>query len=371
VPKLTRHRLRVAIAGFACLAGLALPSAAGAVGEPVNTSVPVISGQTADGAVLSASRGGWSSLLPISGYSYRWIRCGAGCANIPGATAATYKLTPADVGALIQVRVGATNALGTGYGYSAKVGPVQSIPPAFASGGVPTVFGTAREGETLTGSDGFWSGTPPISVAGRGWVRCDINGEACSEPVSGGDTRKLGADDVGHTIRYRVDIQGPQYGATGLSAATEVVAAKPSDPGDPPGGGGGGGEPDEPTTPSGARLLRPFPTVLMAGRVFPVGARVTKFVVRGPNGARVAVRCRGRTCPVHKLNRRIKRGKARLGRLETNLLFGTTIVVRVTQAGRIGKYTRIRIRHGQAPARSDLCLRPGESKPNRCPKGAA
>jgi hypothetical protein len=46
---------------------------------------------------------------------------------------------------------------------------------------------------------------------------------------------------------------------------------------------------------------------------------------------------------------------------------GTVIEVLVTAPGQIGKYTRFTVRRGATPARSDLCLRPGHTKPTTCP----
>ena len=44
-----------------------------------------------------------------------------------------------------------------------------------------------------------------------------------------------------------------------------------------------------------------------------------------------------------------------------------TIEIRVTQARKIGKYTRLRTRRGKAPLRLDRCLMPGKTRPVRCP----
>lgn len=46
---------------------------------------------------------------------------------------------------------------------------------------------------------------------------------------------------------------------------------------------------------------------------------------------------------------------------------GVTIEIRVTQARRIGKYTRIKTRRGKAPVRIDRCLLPGSTRPVKCP----
>jgi hypothetical protein len=89
---------------------------------PVNTSIPTISGTTTAGETLTASRGQWSGTQPLS-YSYQWDRCGETqvyCDTIARATSATYRLTAADVGKRVRVRVGARNAAGWAEAESAR-----------------------------------------------------------------------------------------------------------------------------------------------------------------------------------------------------------------------------------------------------------
>ena len=62
------------------------------------------------GKHLSADSGSWSA---SAAFTYRWVRCDAyfaNCADIPGATAATYTVVAADAGHVLGVRVTATNA---------------------------------------------------------------------------------------------------------------------------------------------------------------------------------------------------------------------------------------------------------------------
>ena len=75
--------------------------------------------------------------------------------------------------------------------------------------GEPVVSGAPVQGETLTTSNGTWSGSTPMTVYYR-WLRCDksgggTNGVNCTTIVA--ETRKtyiLRKADVGHTIRSRV-----------------------------------------------------------------------------------------------------------------------------------------------------------------------
>ena len=77
-------------------------------GPPVNVDVP-LAGQT--GTTLNCTMGNWENMQaePHS-YAYQWQRDGA---NVAGATAADYVVTPADVDAAMACVVAATNVLGT------------------------------------------------------------------------------------------------------------------------------------------------------------------------------------------------------------------------------------------------------------------
>jgi hypothetical protein len=80
---------------------------------PASTTPPAIAGTPRTHAILSASSGGWSGSPFL--FSYIWRRCdtsGAACADIAGATAATYSPTPFDVGHRLRVAVIATNGGG-------------------------------------------------------------------------------------------------------------------------------------------------------------------------------------------------------------------------------------------------------------------
>lgn len=116
-------RRRWALLAFLVVCCL-VPAAAWGVGEPENTSPPVISGQPVVGSTLSTTEGSWSSTLPITGYSYQWIRCTPACAEIPGATGQTYTIPEVDRGNTISSQVTATNTAGSSSASSSAVGPV-------------------------------------------------------------------------------------------------------------------------------------------------------------------------------------------------------------------------------------------------------
>jgi hypothetical protein len=79
----------------------------GAVGVPVISVAPVISGTTTVGQTLSCTTGTWTN-TPTS-YAYQWKRNGT---NIGSATLATYLLVIADAGTSITCEVTATNITG-------------------------------------------------------------------------------------------------------------------------------------------------------------------------------------------------------------------------------------------------------------------
>lgn len=81
---------------------------AASIPVPVNTVAPAVTGTGTVGQVLTTDNGTWSN-SPTS-YAYAWRRGGV---DIAGATASTYTLAQADVGASVTCRVLATNAGGT------------------------------------------------------------------------------------------------------------------------------------------------------------------------------------------------------------------------------------------------------------------
>jgi len=75
---------------------------------PVNTSLPVISGTTTLGSVLTSTFGGW--LNSPTSYSFQWNRNGS---PIPSATGFNYTLVQEDSASAITCVVTATNASGS------------------------------------------------------------------------------------------------------------------------------------------------------------------------------------------------------------------------------------------------------------------
>jgi hypothetical protein len=92
---------------------------------PSVVAAPTITGTDQQGQTIAASTGTWTN-TPTS-YTYQWQHCdaaGANCADIAGATAATYAVTAADVGTTLRVNVTAKNGVGSVAAPSAVTGVV-------------------------------------------------------------------------------------------------------------------------------------------------------------------------------------------------------------------------------------------------------
>ncbi|HUA03960.1 MAG TPA: carboxypeptidase regulatory-like domain-containing protein [Solirubrobacteraceae bacterium] len=171
---------------------------AGVIGEPpTNTSPPSISGTAEQGQTLTEVPGAWTN--QPSGVQIQWLRCANGsCAPITGATGATYVPTANDVSDTIEVQETAAND--TGSGTPAVSSPTDAVLVAApVNTGVPTIAGTAQEGQTLTEGHGAWSGG--VTSYTYQWERCASAGANC-QGIHGANASGYSptADDVGHTI---------------------------------------------------------------------------------------------------------------------------------------------------------------------------
>ena len=90
---------------------------------------------------------------------------------------------------------------------------------------LPQISGTAKEGSTLTASNGTWSGAP-TSYAYQ-WRRCASDGGACGD-ITGAtsQTYTVAAADVRHTLRVVVTATNADGKASATSNETDVVDSK-------------------------------------------------------------------------------------------------------------------------------------------------
>jgi subtilisin family serine protease len=189
---------------------------------PVNTASPVVSGTAQDGRTLQSTNGTWSN--SPTGYAYQWLRCdtnGANCASIAGATSSSYLLTSGDVGSTVRSQVTATNSAGSASAQSTRTAVVAAAPPVNTA--PPAESGPPSQGQTLTTSNGSWSGTTPMSD-GYQWLRCDALGGNCSAIAGAtGSSYTLASADVGSTVRSQVTAANSAGQASAQSGQTAVV----------------------------------------------------------------------------------------------------------------------------------------------------
>ena len=115
------------------------------------------------------------------------------------------------------------------------------------------------------------------------------------------------------------------------------------------------------------RVFSRTPLVRVVGQATSTGAHLDLISVSSPKGAHVGIRCKGGNCPYKRKRFTAKGKRVVLHRLARTYQAGTVIEVRVTKSETIGKFTRLRIRAGENPARLDRCLLPGRpNKPIDC-----
>ena len=152
------------------------PSAVVGAQPPSNMTLATISGTAELGHTLSAHVGTWNGTPPLT-FAYQWQSCDSlsdACADIPGATRASYALGASDIGTAVRVVVTASNAGGSASSTSASTAPVvAAIAPSNAT--LATISGTAQVGQALVANAGSWEGSQPISY-GYEWQRCSSEG---------------------------------------------------------------------------------------------------------------------------------------------------------------------------------------------------
>src|SRR4051794_36864309 len=249
----------------------------------------------------------------------------------------------------------------------------------------PTISGEATPDFELTAQGGAW--TPGDATPTFDWLRCNTAGASCAG-ITGACGRKytVRQADLGHTLRVRLTAtESDGKSASADSDPTAVVTEKPyaipsgnetdtcthvTPTG--PGKGvfnsgtqtGGGSKPTPGTTLS---FIKPFPVIRIAGRFKGSRTTLTRVTVRTPKGTRVRVRCSGHGCSFKR--KAVAAKLINLRSLRRTYRPKATIEIRVTEAGKIGKYTRVRTRRGKAPVRIDRCVMPGKTKAVRCPAG--
>ena len=169
--------------------------------------VPVVSGTAEVGKTLTATPGTWQPAAER--YTYQWLRDGK---TINTATAATYKVTAADVGRRLSVTV-----TGTRTGYTSVSKTSASVTVAKLTGATPTITGTMTVGKTLTAKPGTWK-PAPVTLKYQ-WYR---NGAAISGATK--STYKLATADKGKKIAVKVAGSKAGYATDVRTSAAKTIA---------------------------------------------------------------------------------------------------------------------------------------------------
>lgn len=182
---------------------------------PSNTVAPTLSpsGTQSTGTVITVGNGTFAGTAPLT-YAYRWKRNGS---IILGETANTYTIVAGDDGTVITAEVKATNA----YGESAYIGTSNQVDAVNAVAPVntvaPVISGTAVVGQTLSTTDGTWTGIPTPTYSYQ-WYRGAtlISGATNS-------TYTLVQDDAGNTSNIKCVVTATNS-AGSASADSNTVA---------------------------------------------------------------------------------------------------------------------------------------------------
>jgi hypothetical protein len=193
-----------------------IPALAASV--PFNQAIPSISGTPTVGQTLTAADGTWGG-FPTPTLTRKWQRDGV---DIASATGTTYVLVTADGDHQVSVLVTATNSAGSASASSDAViiapitaAPINTVLPSFT--GTPTV------GQTLTASDGTWTGTPSPTLS-RKWQRDGVDIASAT-----GTTYLLAAGDSGKQVSVLVTGTNT-VGSASASSGTALISAGGSAP---------------------------------------------------------------------------------------------------------------------------------------------
>lgn len=333
--------IRTALLGTALALGSSAPALAA---DPDVYEAPTISGTAQVTKTLTANGGRWTG--PSGTTAGRlWLRCTDAsstnsCSIIPDADETTYKLVPADQGKRIRTVLyahrydewdwmasNATSAVAA----APVATPTPTPTPTRTPTPTPTPTATPAKTPTPTPTPAKTATpTPTATVTPAPTATAQPTPESLPDPVT--------APPVS------------SFTSTASTIPDKLLAA--------------------PAKKSKAKMIKPFPTIRMSGRLTRTGADITVLTVKAPKGVQVTLACEGRGCPLHEVSQTTSRRKSALHipQFERELRAGTRLTITVSKPGYVSKVTRVTIRRGKAPARSDQCRMPDEKRLTRCPR---
>ena len=184
------------------------------------TGLPVIVGTATEDQTLTVDTTALADADGLGAFTLQWLRNGVA---IGGATAATYTLADADVGATMSVQLSYTDAQGTAESLtSAAVGPVANVNDL--PNGAPVILGTATEDQTLTVDTTALADADGLGAFSVQWLR---NGVAIGGATAA--TYTLGDADVGATMSVQLSYTDAHGTAESLTSAAVGPVANVND----------------------------------------------------------------------------------------------------------------------------------------------
>jgi hypothetical protein len=227
--------------GIACSATFALPAsvkhndatADGAVSSSPAPTAAFKYSPSAPSTGQSVSFDGSASTCSATPCSYTWADDPPTGGSWPLGSGQTISFTFQNVGTKY-VTLTITDALNRSVNVEHNVVvSAPAAPAAPANTAVPAVSGTAQQGDTLTTSNGSWSGSP-TSYA-YAWEDCNSSGASCTKISNAtASTYTLASSDVGDTIRSVVTASNASGSGSASSGQTAAVTSSGSS--DPPPG---------------------------------------------------------------------------------------------------------------------------------------
>ena len=188
----------------------------GKTSKVLKAGTPAISGTVAVGSTVKVKAGSWTSKTKLS---YQWLRDGA---TIGKATKSSYKITTADAGRHLTVKVTGKRK---GYVTTSRTSAPRTVSTAVLKASTPTVTGTVKAGSTLTANPGSW--TTGVAFTYQWYADAQPLTNATSS------TFKVTYLDVGKKLSVQVTGSKAGFGTVSrMSAATAMVPPVPNHLGD-------------------------------------------------------------------------------------------------------------------------------------------
>jgi hypothetical protein len=222
-----RNRAAVPVLFLVAIVFALNAASAFAASPPSNTVPPSLSGTAQDGKVLTAAKGTWTGVGPIT-YTYQWqtsIDGGATWSDISGATATTYTPPAGSAGTQVRVLVTATNGGGATQAASPASAVILANPPVNTV--APSLSGTAKDGVAMTAAKGTWTGVATITYTYQ-W-QASIDGGATWSDIAGATATSYTppAGSAGKQVRVLVTATNPDGSSQAASPASAVILADP------------------------------------------------------------------------------------------------------------------------------------------------